>query len=209
MHILDKFPDKALEMALEARRSGFLTSSFAVIEMPCIWLLKACGLICGERRGTYSIVAYKCEFDSLRMAQDWLSILGNVPDDDIIAELKARAKAREYAETWIDILTDKLSENGERIEILRQQRAKVIPKKPRREIANHNEITCLECGVRTYVRIGETLCKRCRYNNRRRDARKYRKEHGLCYNCGKRAEVGRVYCTECRLKYKTKWERSE
>lgn len=188
MSILDKFPDKALELAMEARRAGLSSKSFAVIEMPSTWLLRGKCVARGDRRGTYSVINFICEFDSFKMAQEWLTILGGVPDPVLIAELKARAKAREMPDAWIDIVVDRIE----------QQSQKIKEEKPKLPMLGK----CIACGCA--VPQYETECFDCR--NRRQQREKYRAKRasGLCTKCGNPLDRKGHLCEICYQRKKQK-----
>ena len=70
--------------------------------------------------------------------------------------------------------------------------------------------TCESCGVEFFGEIGEKLCPMCARERRlamQRGYRKYYKERGWCYDCGKPVLEGRARCADCLAKHRNAYKK--
>jgi len=64
---------------------------------------------------------------------------------------------------------------------------------------------CEACGVVYMGRLGERLCPMCERERRlamQRGYRRYYKERGWCYDCGRPAAPGKSRCEKCLEKHR-------
>lgn len=69
-------------------------------------------------------------------------------------------------------------------------------------------VTCKQCGVQFLGSCKSKYCPMCarerKLESRRRERRWY-KENGWCYDCGKKAVEGKTRCAECLEKVRKGW----
>lgn len=66
-------------------------------------------------------------------------------------------------------------------------------------------LTCNQCGVEFFGKLGEKLCPMHERERRLamvRGYRRYYKERGWCYDCGRPAAPGKSRCSDCLAKHR-------